>query len=299
MDTFQLSPTLTGLSWTIEKPKAIVAIAHGMAEHAARYDEFAQALNHAGFLVQAIDHLGHGAQIKQDQKGHWPHDGFDQCVTNMHTWIQALHTTYKVPVFLLGHSMGSFFAQAYVSRYSESIAGCILSGTNAPNAMAKMGSILANVLFFAADRTKPNGFLNNLSFGSFNKPFAPNRTEFDWLSRDEKRVDAYVSDPWCGYVCTTGFFQSFLKGLSKLSTPSELAAIRKDLPLYLFAGSLDPVGGQGKGVKRMAELYREAGISDVELRLYAEGRHEMLNEINRNDVYADCIHWLTHHLPTA
>lgn len=281
------------VAWDVSNPKAIVVIAHGMAEHAERYDDFAKYLNSQEISVHAIHHLGHGEAI-EEIKGHFEKDGFDNCVDNIRNLILDLRKEHKLPIYLFGHSMGSFMSQAFIKKYSSDIEGVILCGSSKVGLLHYSGNILTKVLFCLADNKKQNPFLNNLSFGSYNNNFKPARTDFDWLSRDEKQVDKYVEDDLCGFICTTGFYKSFFSGLSKLN--KNIDDINKDLPIYIIAGDKDPVGNNGKDVIKLCHNYLLHEIKDVEIKLYEGARHEILNETNKEEVYNDVKDWLIKHI---
>lgn len=288
MEKFKFN-NISGCNWLLNNKKLIVVISHGMAEHIERYDYFANELNKDGVEVWGINQIGHGDAIENNLKGHWEKNGFYQCVENLKTLIEHVHELNKdTKVVLFGHSMGSFLTQEFIKRYSNLIDGVIISGSAKTGALHKMGKFVSSLVI--GDRTKPNKFLDGLSFGSYNKQFKPARTPFDWLSRDNEQVDKYIADPLCGYVCTTGFYKEFLKGLAKLNKNVE--NIRKDLPIYIMSGSKDPVGNNGKDVKALYEMYKNNKIDDVELHLYEDGRHEMLNEINKDEVIKDIKSWL-------
>lgn len=295
MEKYQVQDVLA-TSWPLVKPKGIIIIAHGMAEHANRYNEFAQFLNQHQFAVYAIHHLGHGEAIGTGIKGHWPKDGFATAALRIGILVDSLKSKFaKVPIIYFGHSMGSFIGQRYISEF-HNVDGVIFSGSNGPNFLNIIGNGIATLASFVSPATKPNQFLNQLSFGSFNQGFKPSRTAFDWLSTDPQQVDLYVNDPLCGYVCTTGFFKEFLHGLAHLYDKSALARIRKDLPIYLYSGQKDPVSNQGKGVLALEKVYRQLGIKDLTVKLYPNGRHEMHNEVNRQDVYRDVVDWINTHV---
>ena len=279
--------------WLVKDPKAIVVIAHGMAEHPDRYDRLATFLNEKDFNVFAINHIGHGDAINND-KGHFDKNGFNDCVEHIRELILDIRKEYKLPIYLFGHSMGSFMSQAFIKKYSSDIEGVILSGSCKIGLLHQMGNIVAHLLFVFGDQRKPNQFLNNLSFGSYNNKFKPNRTAFDWLSRDNEEVDKYVNDDLCGYVCTTGFFKSFLKGMSGLNR--NIDNIRKDLPILLIAGEDDPVGNFGEGVVELCHTYLRHHIKDVDIKLYEGARHELTNETNRDEVHQDLLTWLDNHV---
>lgn len=281
--------------------RGMVQIAHGMAETAARYEGFAKALTTAGFMVYANDHRGHGKTAGSVEKVGYLADGqgFSWLVEDMHKLsgiIKAEHP--DLPLFLFGHSMGSFAAQRYIMLYGQELEGVILSGSDG----SKQGLLLAAGRWMAQQEIKKKGRkaqskrMNQMSFGSYNKAFRPNRTEFDWLSRDAAEVDKYIADPFCGTVFSCGFFDDFLGGMQQLHNRQELQQIPKELPIYIFSGDRDPVGKNGKGVALLLKKYQALNILDVSMKLYKEGRHEMLNEINREEVIMDVIHWLEAHL---
>lgn len=279
--------------------RAVIQIAHGMAETAARYERFAQALTGAGFAVVANDHRGHGQSIKtMDDLGYIGDDGYHWMIRNLYQLNELIRSRHPgLPVFLFGHSMGSFLAQKYMALYGHSIQGTILSGTS-----GKQGPMIHVGIYLAKREMRKNGprwrsqTLTNLVFGSYNKPFQPTRTPFDWLSSDAEEVDSYINNPHCGGVFTTNFYYHFLKGLSETHHKSLLHQIPKDLPIHILAGAQDPVGKNGKGVMQLVKLYRNLDLKQVTHQLYPRGRHEMLNETNREDVTHDILGWLQQHL---
>lgn len=285
------SPNIMYEKWPVKNPKANLVISHGMAEHASRYQYVAEAFNKAGFSVYAIHHIGHGKSVVKT-KGHWNKGDFNNCVDNLNKLILLAHNENQdVKTFLLGHSMGSFIAQDYIKKYGKNIDGLLLSGSSAANPKFFFGKLVALFIGFFSKEEKPNTIIDKLSFGNFNNKFKPKRTNFDWLSRDNKQVDQYISDPFCGFVCTTSFFREFYTNLNKLGT--KLFTIPYDLPIYIFAGDADPVGSFGKGPQRLYNQYKnKCNVLDLSLKLYQDGRHEMLNEINKEEVMDDIISWL-------
>jgi alpha-beta hydrolase superfamily lysophospholipase len=280
--------------------KAVVQIAHGMAEHAGRYGRFADALVAAGYAVYANDHRGHGRSAGDPAStGYFAdHDGWFKVAGDLAQLTGIIRGNHPgVPIFLLGHSMGSFLVRTVITRDAGDVAGVVLSGTGGdPGLAGKVGLVIARTVAALKGPRHPSRLLNTLSFGGFNKPFAPARTEFDWLSRDGAEVDRYIADPFCGAVFSAGFFVDLLEGIAYIHKPENIARIPKDLPIYLFSGAADPVGGRTRGVRQVADGYRRTGIRDVVVRFYAGGRHEMLNEINRREVFDDAIAWLDAHL---
>lgn len=282
--------------------KGVVQIAHGMAEHAGRYARFAEALTAAGYAAYANDHRGHGVTASKEDHGYFADaDGFDTVVDDLHEVAQAAREEQPdLPYFLFGHSMGSFLARAYAVRYGDELTGLILSGTAGdPGLLGKVGQLIAATEAKLRGRRHRSPLLDKLSFGQYNAAFKPNRTKFDWLSRDEAEVDKYVADPLCGNVFTSGFFADLLGGLAEVNRDDVVAGVPKELPVHLMSGSMDPVGAQGKGVKQVADQLIRLGVTDVSTRLWPDGRHEMLNETNRDEVTAELIGWLDTHLPQA
>lgn len=280
--------------------KAIVLVAHGMAEHAARYERLATALTGAGFEVYAPDHRGHGQTgLASSSLGYFgDKGGMRRVVDDLHE-LSGLAKTQApgLPVYFFGHSMGSFIGQYYIALYGSELAGCILSGTSGPmpTALLAGGSLVANLGSLFKGRKAGAPLANKLSFGSYNDAFKPTRTDFDWLSRDKVEVDKYVADPLCGFLCSYGFFQDLMGAFKVIHSPASLAAIPQGLPVYLISGAADPVGGATGSVDALAALYRGLGIQDVELKLYEGARHEILNETNRDEVTADILAWLARH----
>ncbi|NEW06537.1 alpha/beta hydrolase [Paenibacillus sp. SYP-B3998] len=284
-----------------QKPiKAIVQIAHGMSETAARYERLAAVLTAQGYAVYANDHLGHGLTAgTPEQVGKFGKDCFHRMVQNMGGITGHLRSLYSedVPLFLLGHSMGSFLTQhymvSYVNKYPLHVQGIILSGSNGEEG----GSLQAGIAVASLEAAlrgdhHRSKLITALSFGAFNKKHAPNRTPSDWLSRDPKEVDAYEADPFCGVVFTSGYFRDFFKGLKEIHRPEHVNQVRKDLPVFVLSGDDDPVGGYGKGVRKLIAMYKSLGLKDVSSKIYAGGRHEMLNEVNRDEVMQDILGWL-------
>jgi alpha-beta hydrolase superfamily lysophospholipase len=276
--------------------KAVVIITHGMAEHAKRYSDFAGFLNHNAYVVYAHDQRGHGETAgKLDKIGFFADkNGWQKVSDDLAELVKiAKSENENKPVFVLGHSMGSFVSRTYLTDHSEEVNGAIFSGTaGSAGALAFAGNIMASLIMLFKKKTAPSPLMDNLSFGSFNKGFKPARTKFDWLSRDEKIVDKYVADPFCGTIFSIRFFKDLINGLELVNKKQHAEKIRKDLPLYLFSGEKDPVSKNGKQVCDVFNMYKNAGITDIEMKLYPDARHETLNEINREEVYNDVLSWL-------
>lgn len=280
--------------------KGLVQIAHGMAETAGRYERLAEVLTKSGYAVYANDHLGHGRTAgSPDAVGKFGKDSFRRMAENMGQMTGQIRKRYleQLPLFVMGHSMGSFLTQyymgTYLNQFPNQVQGIILSGSNGSEGAA-LGAGIALATAEAAIRGDHHrsSLLTGLSFGAYNNKFTPNRTAFDWLSTDPAEVDKYVADPYCGVVFTSGFFRDFFRGLKEIHRPDHLQHIPKDMPVYIFSGEEDPVGGHGKGVRKLIRMYEELGLRNVSSKLYPGGRHEMLNEVNREEVMADLAGWL-------
>ena len=286
--------------WAPElKPKACLLVAHGMAEHAARYARLAEKLTKAGYEVWAPDHRGHGKTAAEGELG-WFADraGFRRVIDDLH--VLARRCKQELPgtkSFLMGHSMGSFLSQGFITLYGNEIDGCILSGTGLNRgALLGVARLIAALGCTFKGQKRPTPMMNSMSFGAFNKAFEPNRTAFDWLSRDPAEVDKYIKDPLCGFVVTFGLFRDLLAGFKWIDRPKSFATIPKNLPLYLFAGQKVPVGAATGAFALLQRSYQTAGIVDIETKLYPDGRHEMLNDTVRDEVSADIQSWLDRHL---
>lgn len=277
-------------------PIGVVQICHGVAEHISRYDAFARFLAEHGFVVAGNDHLGHGKSVADVEKqGYFgEHGGWELVVGDIRKLYERLREQYfSLPIFLFGHSMGSFLARTYIIRYHDGPDGVILSGTGQQSPLLlATGLTTANAVIRRHGAQHKSKLLNDLSFMGYNSRYKPNRTEFDWLTRDEAVVDAYIADPDCGYVCSAGLFRDMMTGIKYISSAKNLHRMNKDLPIYFIAGDDDPVGEYGKGVLRAYNGFLKAGLSDVTLKLYHGARHEILNEISRDEVYADVLNWL-------
>ncbi len=275
--------------------KGVIQIAHGMAEWAYRYDYFANALNQAGYIVYANDHRGHGLTAPSTEDiGYISNgDGFVDMVEDMRELNEFIRQEHpSLPVVLFGHSMGSFLSQRFIQLYGQDIQGVILSGSNGKQSpIINFGIMVAYIEMKTKGRKHRSKLLDSLTFASYSKAFSPNRTDFDWLSRDEKQVDRYIQDPYCGAIFTSSFFYDFLRGLKLITKRKNLRTIPRDIPIYIFSGSMDPVGFFGKGIKNLVDMYNAIGLENVSYKLYPGGRHEMLNEINRDEVIEDIIAW--------
>jgi alpha-beta hydrolase superfamily lysophospholipase len=261
---------------TAGAPRAAVQLTHGMGEHALRYEHVARALNEAGFVVYAQDQRGHGASADPEALGDlgkdsWP--GLVEDIGLLSAYVRAENP--GLPLILLGHSMGSFAVQQYLYDHSADADGVVLTGTAA-----------IDLLEGALDLDQP------IDLSAFNAPFAPARTDYDWLSRDEAMVDAYVADPRCGFGIDAAAGKAMFTGARRGADPAQVAAIRSGLPLYIAVGEADPVNGGLALLTPLAERYQAAGLTDVTVRTYPDARHEILNEANRAEIIAELITWI-------
>jgi alpha-beta hydrolase superfamily lysophospholipase len=284
---------LLGRVWLPEgRPRAIVQIAHGLAEHSARYARLAAALNASGYAVYANDHRGHGPKVAAADLGHFADKGgWDKVVGDLWTFNRLIAAEQPgTPIVFLGHSLGSFLGRGFIAKHSDALAGAALSGSNGrPPMIATLGRLIAREERVRLGKRGKSDPIFQLWFGEFNKPFKPARTAFDWLSRDEKEVDAFVADPLCGFPFTTQLAIDVLDALPYVTSRKSLAAIRKDLPIYVFSGERDPVGANIKGLIRDLKA---TGFTQLTTRIYPGARHETLNETNRDEVTRDLIAWL-------
>jgi len=278
--------------------RGAVQIAHGMAEHCLRYREFAAALTASGFAVYAWDHPGHGQSIDADGPiGHFADaDGWNLVIDGALQVNREIGVRHPgVPRILFGHSMGAFIARHYALRHADTLSGLVISATGVRlGAVAKIARAIARFDARRIGPRAPSKLMAALSFGSFNLKFFPARTRSDWLSRDSNEVDRYIADPLCGFTCSAQFWVDQLGGIVELEALERRGVdIPWHLPALMLAGTRDPVSQGGRGIEQLAECYRGVGAPDVQTQFYSQGRHEMLNEINRREVHADIARWLT------
>jgi alpha-beta hydrolase superfamily lysophospholipase len=281
--------------WMPEGPaKAVVMLSHGMAEHSGRYARLAEALCGAGYGLYALDQRGHGRTADEGTLGLYAEtDGWNKVVGDLASLNQHIGQQQPgLPIILLGHSMGSYIAQAYLLHHSASLHGAILSGSNfQPVALYRAARVIARIERLRQGLRGRSVLIEFLSFGSFNKAFKPNRTAFDWLSRDPDEVDKYINDPLCGFRCTNQLWIDLLGGLQQISEASNLAQIDPGLPILVMGGECDPVS-EGKRLNSLADALRDAGCQHLQLTVYPQARHEVFNETNRDAVTADVLAWL-------
>ena len=278
------------------KPRAVVQIAHGIAEHIDRYRPFMEFLADNGFVAAGNDHLGLGKSIRvPEEQGFFAEkDGWWRVVDDMDKLHDIMSKEYpELPYVLFGHSMGSFLTRTYLIKHPDKYDAVILSGTGHQSPALVLGgnaaaSVMAKLNGAMGDGTK----LDSLAFGSYLSKIENPRTKFDWLSRDAEQVDKYIADPLCGFVGKIGLYRDMMQGIKFITDKKNIAQMNKEKPVYLMSGDGDPVGDYGKGVERAYKAFCDAGLHDVFMRLYPGGRHEMLNETNKEQVYQDILNWL-------
>lgn len=277
-------------------PKAVVQIAHGLVEHGGRYGRLARALTRAGYAVYAGDHRGHGrtAPTPADLGFFADRDGWRKCVDDLWWLNQRIARDHPgLPIVLIGHSMGSFMSQHFISEHGEALAGVVLAGSNGRPSRLTVGvRSLARIERLRLGPRGRSALVHALAFGSFNKQFAPVRTEADWISRDSAEVDKYLADPLCRFRPTLQLWIDLLDALSEIARPARQARIPKQLPIYVIAGTRDPVSVNGRGLEQLLSAYCAAGLQRVTCRFYPEARHELFNEINRDEVTRELLAWL-------
>lgn len=282
-------------------PRAALLVAHGMAEHGRRYGDFAAFLAARGLAVYAHDHRGHGETAANGRLGHFADaDGWRLVVADLEAVRRRIAADLPgVPVFVLGHSMGSFIVRSWLLDQPDAAAGVILSATGFEQ--RPLARLLARVAGWDGRRrgfATPSRLMEKLVFGSFNLQFFPARTPFAWLSRDPAVAPAYLADPRCGFACSPRLWIDLFEAIVAMETRERAGpALRPALPALLIAGSRDPVSMGGRGVRQLGRRYRDAGLSDVTVTVYPGGRHEMLNETDRDRVFADIAGWIDARIP--
>ena len=283
-----------------EKPKAVIQIVHGMAEYIDRYDDLAGYFVSRGFVVCAEDHIGHGGSVASEEDyGHMPaHGGKQILLGDVNTLRRIVSECFPdVPYVMYGHSMGSFIVRDYVPRAGEGLAAVVLTGTgNVPEMLSNLGRTLARMFAAVRGERFRSKMIDDLGAGGYNNKIVSPRTELDWLSTDPAVVDAYIADPKCGFMFTVGGYATLLEMTGDVVTTDCAEHVRKDLPHLYASGDQDPVGEMGAGVRAAVQLLRDAGVETVDMKLYPGMRHEIHNEIGREQVYADLADWIEAHV---
>ena len=289
------------IEWKPEgEVKAVLQICHGMVEYIRRYDEFARFLCDRGYYVVGNDHLGHGKSVQaKSEYGFFNEKYGNACVLgDMHTLCQRTARKYPgVPYLMLGHSMGSSLLRQYIQMYGNGLSGAVLMGVTSDQKKAALlfGKRLCRVMAAFRGWHYRSKMVDKMVVGPYNKKFKPAHTRADWITSDREQLDAYVSDPLCSFMFTVNAYYNVFSGMIGMQRKESVYMIPKGLPILFMSGAEDPVGDFGKGVRKIYEKYRAAGIRDVTLRLYTGDRHEILNETDRDQVYADLLEWFEKH----
>ena len=284
------------------RPRAVLQMTHGMVEYIGRYEQLACWLADRGVAAVGHDHLGHGGSVvSREEYGYFGRpDGNRLLLDDIHRvtrWAKALPELEGLPWFLLGHSMGSFYARQYLCEYGGELQGAILMGTGwQPRAAARAGRALCHLLAAFQGWRYRSTLVDSMAFGGYNRSFRPARTSKDWLNRDEKEVDRYLSEERCSFRFTLNGYDSLFTALERLCDKELLARAPKDLPVLFLSGDDDPVGDRGRGVQKAAQSLRDAGMRRVEVKLYPGARHELLVELNRQEVFADIGSFIQNHI---
>lgn len=285
------------IKWVPENEiKAIIQISHGMLEHIERYEDFAEYMAEHGVLVAGNDHIGHGSSIlDEDGRGYFgKKDGNKVLIEDMHTLMCILKNEYPDNCyFILGHSMGSFLTRQFVMYYGSEIDGAIISGTGQqPLGLIKLGMLITKIIAYFKGWSYRSKFVNFLAIGGNNNKFKPARTKFDWLTRDNDIVDDYISDERINFIFTLNGFYNMFNGMIRMNDTEKLKHIPKKLPMIFLSGENDPVGRFGKDVVKAFNIYKELGLSNVLMKLYIGDRHEILNELGREQIYEELLMWI-------
>lgn len=276
-------------------PCAVLQICHGMSEHIGRYRWFAEQMAARGFAVAGDDHLGHGRTASsREELGYFgPKDGYFHMVEDEHGLRREMEKRYPgLPYFLLGHSMGSFLTRLYVSRHGQGLAGYLCCGTSGRNPLVKPAILLADLMILLRGGKVRGKFLDKLAFRDYNKRFAPVVTGHEWLSRDAEVYIPFADDPYSGFVFTNAGFRDLFRLLDAVTGPKWSGRVPKDLPVILLSGGEDPVGQYGKGARQVYGWLKDSGVRDLTLKLYPGARHELHNELNRDEFVADVTAWM-------
>lgn len=292
------STRIEAFHWPCAKPRGVVQLSHGMCEHMGRYSEFAEFLNAHGFAVVGNNHLGHGASLIDGQLGYFSGDGaYNNLVEDLELVRRRAAQLYPgLPHALFGHSMGSFIARIYAARYGSNLSCAIFCGTSGPNPLTAPGIALARAVCALRGPKHVSHMLERIASAGNLKRIPDARTPADWLTRDSARVDAFVADPLCGFTFTCSAYRELGMMLDNVSDEAWYASVPSALPMLLISGDADPIGKWGAGVRSVRDGLVRAGARDVELKLYPGARHELINELNRDEVFGDVLAFLDAHM---
>lgn len=303
LDTFISSNSIDHITYYIytpaDKVRGIVQLSHGMCEYIERYEDFIQYLTDNCILVCGNDHLGHGNSVSNDAGlGYMAKkNGWKYIIKDLHTTTLKIKEMYPdVPFYLLGHSMGSFAARNYITKYSNDIDGVIISGTSFSNIFSDAGIFFADITKLFKGSKYRSRFINNLMFKNYNDKYEDSTSDFDWISKDKNIVNKYEKDPHCNFIFTASGFKDCFCLLNSVSTNAWYKNVPKDLPILLVSGSMDPVGNYGKGVKKVYKKLKSNKVTDIRIQLYPSDRHEILNETDKKQVYKDILKWLNYYI---
>ncbi len=273
--------------------KGVVQLSHGMAEYSNRYLPFVYELCKAGYAVFISDHVGHGLSVKdKEMLGYFGENGEESFIEDLKSVSDIAKEEYPdLPLYMLGHGMGSLIARKYTAKYSYLLDGVIYSATSGKNLMLGFGLFITNIMIKQKGDKHRSKLLDTMAFGTYNKK-TEKRTTCDWATRDEAQVDKYIADELCGYQYTISGMKALFMTLKEVSSPEWFNIVPLNMPIFLVAGSMDPVGDYGKGVNQVYDNLQKTGHKNVMMKMYEGARHEILNEINREEVYADIIAWL-------
>ena len=278
------------------KPKAILQIAHGVTEYILRYEEFAEFLTEKGISVIGNDHIGHGTSIAEGaERMYFGTEGsWDWVVEDIKKCLDITKNKFpNMPYCLLGFSLGSFLARTYLTKYPGTLNGAIIMGSGQlPPFQISIAKFMVNneAKKVGEDHTSPT--IQKLSYETYNKYFAPNRTKYDWLCASTTSLDEYIKDTMRGEDFTAGLFRELLNGMAFTAKQSNIEKIDKNMPILFLSGDKDPVGEQGKGVIKAYDCFKKAGIKDVNMKLYPGLRHDILREDCRQDIFEDIYNWM-------
>ncbi|MGD9569173.1 MAG: alpha/beta fold hydrolase [Sedimentibacter sp.] len=290
--------TIHAIKWIPDNEiKAVLQISHGMLEHMERYDDFAAYMAEQGILTVGNDHLGHGSSIISEEKRGYFHeyDGNRALLDDMHTLLDIVKDEYEdVPYFILGHSMGSFLTRQFVTEYGNEFDGAIISGTGQQSlGLIKFGIFVTKLIASFKGWNYRSKFVDFLAVGMNNNKFKPARTKFDWLTRDDDIVDNYIADSRIQFIFTLNGFYNLFSGILKMNEQERLERIPKEFPMIFLSGDMDSVGNFGKDVEKTFNLYKNLGMKNISMKLYKGDRHEILNELDREQIYEDILLWIS------
>lgn len=278
----------------VSKVQGIIQISHGMCEYIEKYEEFIEYLVKRNYIVCGNDHLGHGKHVEKDKRGFFADkDGYKYMVEDLYLMTKFVKNIYpNIPYFLLGHSMGSFIARIYISKYADKIDGAIIMGTGALHKLVPAGIKLADIVISRRDKMYRSKMLTNMVIGEFNKQFKPNKSKYDWLSSDETMQTIYEKDELSNFVFTASGYKDLFKLDIIANELKTFEKVPETFPILLLSGNEDPVGDNGTGVLEVYHNYIKTNHINVKFKLYPKLRHELLNEIGKNSIYDEIIEWI-------